>query len=415
MPHTTRPSIDVDELMRRIRSEVARAGAPPPAAPSVAPSVGGAIPTAIAAVPSRSPSPQRQTRVLQQLLEICSKTASFVGGLARHVAGHGVVIAAIERELAAARRDAHDEYAQLSHSLRDEYAQLSHYLKIVEKRVQDLSNQSSHQAHDITYVKGDLTLLKLLVERANAGAVVTSDGAPAGAATAQPLPSVDAFEPFYTALQSRFRGVRDDVAQRCAVYLDRVAQLAAERARPLQALDLGCGRGEWVELLVGAGHDARGIDTNARMVIECRGRGLDATQGDALAHLRTLPDASIDVLSAFHVIEHLPFAAFFALVPELYRVLRPGGLVILETPNPDNLIVASRSFHLDPTHQRPLPAPYTAFVLEHFGFDGVTTVPLNPDRSAPQLDTSAPAVAELLNQLLYGPQDYATIATRTQR
>ena len=83
---------------------------------------------------------------------------------------------------------------------------------------------------------------------------------------------------------------------------------------------------------------------------------------------------SLTVVSAFHVVEHIPFETLRQLVDEAYRVLKPGGLLILETPNSENLVVGTSSFYLDPTHQRPLPAQLLTFVVEYAGFERVKTL-----------------------------------------
>jgi O-antigen chain-terminating methyltransferase len=113
---------------------------------------------------------------------------------------------------------------------------------------------------------------------------------------------------------------------------------------------------------------ARGVDLDDGMLAACRKLGLPAEHGEALAFLRGLSDASVSVVSAFHVAEHIPFADLQDLVREALRVLRPAGLLILETPNPENLTVGTSSFYLDPTHLRPLPPQLLSFLTEHYGF-----------------------------------------------
>jgi len=85
---------------------------------------------------------------------------------------------------------------------------------------------------------------------------------------------------------------------------------------------------------------------------------------------------------------------------------------VLETPNPDNVIVASRTFFLDPTHRHVLPHAYTEFLLEHVGFRDTEVVPLNPNKEATPLVADPPSTAEAINALLYGPQDYAAMGTK---
>lgn len=404
MPNNTIPRLDVDELMRRIRAEVASSGAATGAAG------GGRVTATPAAPPSsegngRSAPSARQVRILQQLLGVSAKTVAFVRTLGRRVAGHSVALAVADREIDALKQS----HAEITRQLRIAEQRIDELRVVPERRLNELADQVSQRAREILYLKEDLTLLKLLAGRRDGATLDSPTGPTAATAAADNL--ADDLEPFYTAHQERFRGDRDDVTERCAVYLPRIEALAAAQAGPLRMLDLGCGRGEWLALLHTRG-TASGVDTNARTVAECRARGLDVVHADALAHLRQLPERSLDVVTAFHVIEHLPFRTLLEMAREIYRVLRPGGIVILETPNPENLLVASHSFHLDPTHQRILPPAYTSFMLEQIGFSAVVTVGLNPNRYAPALASEPTGVSDLLNQLLYGPQDYAAVATK---
>ena len=172
---------------------------------------------------------------------------------------------------------------------------------------------------------------------------------------------------FYRAFEDRFRGSRELISARLVVYQPFLRPLADAFQTP-KALDLGCGRGEWLEVLGDSGFDAIGVDLNEGMLAACQERGLTGQLGDALSTLKGLPSESLALVSAFHLVEHLPFEAVQILVQEALRVLVPGGLLVLETPNSENLTVGTSSFYLDPTHLRPLPAALLEFVAEHAGF-----------------------------------------------
>ncbi|HEY8048946.1 MAG TPA: class I SAM-dependent methyltransferase, partial [Ramlibacter sp.] len=120
-----------------------------------------------------------------------------------------------------------------------------------------------------------------------------------------------------------------------------------------------------------------GVDADEGMLAACRAAGLDVQAGDALEYLRAQGNATAAVVSAFHVAEHLPFDKLRALVGEALRVLAPGGLLVLETPNPENLVVGSSAFYMDPTHERPLPPLLLGFVAEFAGFTRVATLRLH--------------------------------------
>ncbi len=139
--------------------------------------------------------------------------------------------------------------------------------------------------------------------------------------------------PFYRAFEEKHRGSRSLIQSRLSVYLPYLQPLIAELGH-LHVLDVGCGRGEWLELLGQHQIRAQGVDLDAGMLDACRKIGLDVLQGDALAHLASLPDHSLLALTGFHIAEHLEFSQLQAVFAEAKRVLHPEGVLILETPNP---------------------------------------------------------------------------------
>ena len=148
------------------------------------------------------------------------------------------------------------------------------------------------------------------------------------------------------------------------------------------------------------------------MLSQCAAHGLEATLGDALTHLRTLPADSLGAVTAFHLVEHLPFETVLEMTDEILRVLKPGGLILFETPNPGNVLVGSHTFYLDPTHLRPLPSAMLRFFVEARGFCHVHVRELNPYSSAMLLPEDSQGVAKRINDHLYGAQDYAVIGTK---
>ncbi len=174
-------------------------------------------------------------------------------------------------------------------------------------------------------------------------------------------------ELFYKAFEEKFRGSREIVKSRLQVYLPFIQPVF--KAFPLyQTLDLGCGRGEWLELLTEQGFNAKGVDLDDGMLQDCRERGLQVETSDALTYIQTLPEESVSIVSGFHIAEHLSFNVLMQLVEEAKRVLVPGGLLILETPNPENISVGTHSFYIDPTHEKPVPPELLSFLPEHYGY-----------------------------------------------
>ena len=209
---------------------------------------------------------------------------------------------------------------------------------------------------------------------------------------------------FYLMLEDQFRGTRDDIKQRLEVYLPYIRELKFDDAK---MLDIGCGRGEFLELLHGQNLPVEGVDFNSIFVDECRTMGFEVAEADALTFLRERKSNSYAAISAIHVVEHLPLRVLVALLDEVFRVLRPGGLLILETPNPENLLVASSNFYIDPTHRKPLPSLLLSFLAEKRGFCRVQVLKLHPSPENVWLEPSVNS--ERLNHMLYGPQDYAVL------
>ncbi len=181
----------------------------------------------------------------------------------------------------------------------------------------------------------------------------------------------------YDAFEAEFRGDAAVVSQRAEVYLPIITSVSAG-IPGFPVLDIGCGRGEWLQLLRDRGLEARGVDSNPTFAAQVRAKGLEVVEGDAIEYLSAAASDSVGAVTAFHIVEHLEINALLALVREAYRVVRPGGVVVLETPNPENLVVGSCSFYHDPTHRRPIPPPTLSFYLRHAGFSNVTVTGLAP-------------------------------------
>ena len=211
---------------------------------------------------------------------------------------------------------------------------------------------------------------------------------------------------FYTEFEASFRGTRELIMDRLRAY-DDFLQPLIEAFPNTEVVDLGCGRGEWLEKMQSSGFAAHGVDSNEGMLQSCRDRGFKVHHGDALDYLATLADKSQTIVSAFHLVEHLQFEQMQKLIEEAMRVLRPAGLLIMETPNPENLIVATRNFYLDPTHQKPIPSELLTFMAKTAGFGRVKLIRLQ--ESADVQEKSAPTLTDVVNG---ASPDYAVLARR---
>ena len=215
----------------------------------------------------------------------------------------------------------------------------------------------------------------------------------------------------YLDFEAAFRGSPDEIRQRQSIYIPILRDAGAGQSGR-QIVDLGCGRGEWLELLRAEAMEAQGVDSNASMVETSRSLGLDVTLSDAVSFLRGMPDSSAGAVTAFHVVEHLPFEVLLALIDESIRVLKPDGVLILETPNPGNILVGAQYFYLDPTHVRPLPSPMLRFFVEARGLRQVEVLELHPYPDDMRVPENGNELAKRFNDYFYGPRDYAVIARR---
>jgi len=184
---------------------------------------------------------------------------------------------------------------------------------------------------------------------------------------------------FYRLFEERYYASREVIKALRRQYLP-FAKLIANLYPGSATFDAGCGRGEWLELMGELELSPYGVDLDDGMLSACVELGLPVQKGDAISHIATLPDESQSIVSAFHVIEHISFDQLRTLVAEAFRVLKPGGLLIMETPNPENIVVATCNFYLDPTHQRPIPPSLLAFVVEYSGFTRVKTLRLQESK-----------------------------------
>ena len=259
----------------------------------------------------------------------------------------------------------------------------------------------------------DRRLRTLQAEATTPAPAAPAPAPPAVAGSVQAPPSSALFD--YVGFERRFRGDPEAVAAALAErYLDLLV------ANP-PVVDIGCGRAELVEMLAKRGVEAIGVDTDPSMVAEARDRGLDVRQVDGNSFLRSREPGSLGAIIATHLVEHLEFADLVELLELAATRLRPGGVFIAETPNPTSLVVLGNSFILDPTHLRPLHPSLLTFLCEGAGFRDVRLrfhapasdyhLPMIDEPDAPPWTKRINEAFAKLNQVLFGPQEYALIAT----
>jgi O-antigen chain-terminating methyltransferase len=223
----------------------------------------------------------------------------------------------------------------------------------------------------------------------------------------------------YTAFEEHFRGDSQSIRQKLSVYLPLVRQLKLDDSR--SALDIACGRGEWIQLLTENRIPASGIDINADSLAICRQQGLDVKESDLFDYLEQHPDERYGLVTGFHIIEHLSLEQQQELLRIVHDRLAPGGMMILETPNPENTTVGACDFYIDPTHTRPVPPPLLEYFAAQAGFACYRILRVN--RSAigvnlPALPNDIPGaghynrLAGLLLSRVFQAPDYALVAFR---
>jgi SAM-dependent methyltransferase len=181
------------------------------------------------------------------------------------------------------------------------------------------------------------------------------------------------------------------------------------------AIDIGCGRGEFLIACKAAGIAARGFDTNERSVADLVTRGIDASVAGVPGCFANVADRSIGTVVAMHVVEHLPVNALFALFAESARVLRPGGLLMIETPNAESLAVSASEFWRDPTHLAPRhPAALTLLGREHgFAVDDVHAIhPFPEGNRFVATSEEMQGLVDALNERVFGGQDLRLVLRR---
>jgi SAM-dependent methyltransferase len=354
--------------------------------------------------------------------------ASGVTGAARKAAA---------RALAPLRREWHEETADFEERLRDavgfllaqqegEMAAREHLEEVVRGLSGQIDRLTAQAAADGEAIRQASAAANALGQRVTVLENRLREGLPPAAPAAPPggdgasagsgIPAVVDFD--YLGFENRFRGSEELVR-------DRQTRHAERFSGPDEVADLGCGRGEFLGLLEARGIPAIGVDASPQMVDQARRQGFRAEQGDMFAWLEAREPGSLGGIMCSHVVEHLWPADHMRFARLAAAALRPGGVVVVETPNPKSLLAGAVNFPCDPTHLRPVFPETLQFMLEGAGFvetevEYLSRVP--DERRAPRV-TGAPeelgdVVAQIneaiarLDDLVFGEMDYAVIARR---
>jgi len=268
-------------------------------------------------------------------------------------------------------------------------------------------------------LRGDHRRLLAMLERLT----VFLDGAmrqlPAGGGPLA-LPQLQSMEQQYASFEEVFRGERSQIKLRVSHYLEVLAAASIAPDGGEVILDLGSGRGEWLEVLAEHGYSARGVDLNRGMLEESEKRGHDVVEADVLNYLKAQDSDSIAAITSMHLVEHIPHPVLIQLLDEALRVLRPGGVLILETPNPENVLVGSCTFYMDPTHLNPIPPLLLQWLVQARGFEQAAIDRLSEHRGEPDIvpvSEDVPGAAQINRMVGWftAPPDYAVIARKAAR
>ncbi|MFN2239304.1 MAG: class I SAM-dependent methyltransferase [Thermoanaerobaculia bacterium] len=227
-------------------------------------------------------------------------------------------------------------------------------------------------------------------------------------AAQRPREAPERGEWLYRRLEEGLRGSEGEVRESLAFYLDR-----ARQSQPV--VDVGCGRGEFLEMCRAGGIEARGFDTNELSVADLRARGLTVSAEAIPDCFRGMADASIGSIFASHVVEHLPIEPLIELFAESRRVLRPGGFLMIETPNAEALAMSASDFWRDPTHLAPRHLAALTLLAREYGFAVEEAAAVHPYpqarrlRLSPEASEDVRALAAQLDAILFGPQDLRLI------
>lgn len=226
-----------------------------------------------------------------------------------------------------------------------------------------------------------------------------------------------ALEVQYAPFEDAFRGERGEIKQRVAHYLETLAAAGINPGDDGIVLDLGSGRGEWLEVLSEHGYHGLGVDLNRGMLQASESRGHEVVNADVLDYLRAQDADTFAAITSMHLVEHIPHPVLLELLDEALRILRPGGALILETPNPENVLVGACRFYMDPTHLNPIPPLLLQWVVKARGFEDAVIERLSEHRGQPELQPvpDEQPGAQQINQMVAwftAAPDYAVIARK---
>ncbi|MDX1583779.1 MAG: class I SAM-dependent methyltransferase, partial [Thermoanaerobaculia bacterium] len=218
----------------------------------------------------------------------------------------------------------------------------------------------------------------------------------------------------YRRFEDAARGSKEEVKESMGDLVDLLREHGP-------VLDVGCGRGELLESCREAGIEASGIDVNERSVAELQEKDFDVSIGRIPEALEGIESGSVGAVYASHVVEHLNTSALLSLMTESWRILRDGGVLVIETPNAQSLMVSGSEFWKDPSHVAPRHPAALIIVGREIGFELLESKTLHPYGDAAKLEISEEQPDDLqrlvdrLNEILFGDQDLRVVMRKLGR
>jgi O-antigen chain-terminating methyltransferase len=286
----------------------------------------------------------------------------------------------------------------------DETTRINKEISNYDTRIKQLESKMSYMEKNICYLKNMLTQIN---QKKVDYKIITSEKSEAEKKDF--IKKIDSeLDSLYVFLEDNLRGTRQEIKNRLKIYVPYIRR-AASTVNNFSVLDIGCGRGEWIEILIESNIKATGIDLNSIMVKNCRELGFDVKKEDIMTYISKIKSESLGAVTAFHLIEHYGFEEVVFLFKEIFRILKPEGLAIFETPNPDNIVVGCNTFYLDPTHKNPVPSLLADLLIKACGFSDTEILNLNPVKSSEEKQKINGSIIETFGKYFFGPQDYAII------
>lgn len=225
-----------------------------------------------------------------------------------------------------------------------------------------------------------------------------------------PILNKQIFEEFCLQLRNQSRGTSGEITEKLKFYLPILDRIQIPRSNS-KILDLGCGRGEWLNLLKKNDYTAIGVDIDSSMISECKGFGLEVLQENAISFIENCDLESYKAITCFHLIQYLNLSDLIAIFQHALNALIDGGVFLIESPNPENFQVATHDFYMDHNQKKLFPPTLIEFLAKYTGFREIKVEKIYSSDQDVGLDLKDKNMQKI-NHWIYGPKNYAIVAKK---